>query len=81
MAKAHKPEAPQDFTGRLADKAVKTKKLKQHQMQKPSVLCDDTHIENVFNFTYLWGHSSQQMETRQGTSKKEWLWPQSDAAS
>ena len=52
-AKAHKPEEPQKFTGSLADKAVKTRKLTELQQQLPQVHCNSEILDNVFRFKYL----------------------------
>ena len=55
ISKAHRPnmEKPQDFKGRLADKAVQKLKLEEQQKTRPTVKCENKELENVFQFKYL----------------------------
>ena len=43
----------QCFKGRRADQAVKEKKVKDQQNDRPTVFCEDDALENVFKFIYL----------------------------
>ena len=49
----HKPEKPQEFDGRLVDKAVHISKLEELQHARPAVHCGEKMLENVFMFLYL----------------------------
>ena len=46
-------EKSQDFTGRLADEAVKAKKWEEQQSVRPVVHCQGAPVANVYKFTYL----------------------------
>ena len=50
---SHKEVAGQKFTGTLADKAVKTKKMANKQAEKAQVCCAGKMLDNVFRFKYL----------------------------
>ena len=52
-AKMHKPQKAQSFKGRQADRAVQLQKLRRQQKDRPSVLCENEPLENVFSFKYL----------------------------
>ena len=52
-AKAHKPQQEQCFKGRLADRAAQLQKYRDQQKARPTILCEDEPLENVFNFKYL----------------------------
>ena len=52
--KAHKTqEKSQSFAGTLADKKVQREKKAAQQSQRPTVMCGNEEISNVFNFRYL----------------------------
>ena len=51
--RVHKPEKPQEFAGRLVDKAVHVSKLEELQKSRPAVHCGEEVLENVFRFLYL----------------------------
>ena len=53
QVRAHKPEKPQSFQGRLVDKAVQVSKLEELQKSRPDVCCGEQVLENVFRFLYL----------------------------
>ena len=42
----------QCFNGRLADKAVRERKMEEQQALLPTILCEDDALENVFKFVY-----------------------------
>lgn len=52
-SRSHKPQKSQNFKGSLADRAVQLQKLRAQQKDRPTVLCEDHPLENVFNFKYL----------------------------
>ena len=52
-SRAHKPQKEQCFKGSLADRAAQVQKLRAQQKDRPTVLCEDQPLENVFNFKYL----------------------------
>ena len=41
---------PQEFNGRLADRAVQVEKMTVMQKQRPKVRCEGTPLKNVFKF-------------------------------
>ena len=43
----------QDFTNRLADKAVQVEKLAKQQENRPVIRCEGEELENKFKFKYL----------------------------
>ena len=53
QSRAHKPEKPQAFDGRLADKAVHIDKLEKLQQSRPTIMCGEEALENIFRFSYL----------------------------
>lgn len=56
MGRYHKPDEEtkeQDFSNRLADRAVRVQKLKAQQSSRPAIYCNEVKLENVFNFVYL----------------------------
>ena len=53
QSRAHKDVKRQNFTGSLADEAVKTCKLVQQQASRPKILCEGHPLKNVFRAKYL----------------------------
>ena len=57
MGRYHKSDEAtkeQDFSNRLADRAVRIQKLKaQQSTSRPAIYCNEVKLENVFNFVYL----------------------------
>ena len=53
LGKYHKPSKTQDFSHRLADAAVKRRKLELQQQERQTIICGEEILENVFNFVYL----------------------------
>ena len=53
QSRAHKEVKSQNFTGSLADAAVKTCKLVQQQASRPTIFCEGTPLKNVFREKYL----------------------------
>ena len=53
VGRDHKARKPQDFSHRLADKAVQKEKLKLQQADRPKVECEGEELTNVFDFIYL----------------------------
>ena len=51
--KSHKPEETQNFTGRLADEAVRFCKVVEQQKERPVVKCCGQPLENTYKFKYL----------------------------
>ena len=49
----HKGERKQEFTHRLADRAVQDNKLAAQQKSRPFVTCEGEKLKNVFKFKYL----------------------------
>ena len=52
-ARKHKQEKHQNFTGTLAEEAVKVCKLVEQQSSRPEIKCDGETLKNVFHFKYL----------------------------
>lgn len=46
-------EKPQDFQDKLTDEAVRKQKLEEQQKQRPTIMCEEEELENVYQFTYL----------------------------
>ena len=53
VGRNHKAPKAQDFSHRLADKAVQKEKLKLQQSDRPKVMCEGEELTNVYNFLYL----------------------------
>ena len=45
----------QNFSGRLADRAVRVRKVEEQQTGRPTVFCEGEALDNVFKFPYLGG--------------------------
>ena len=52
-SRAHKDPKQQNFTGSLADGAVKICSLVEQQTSRPTILCEGHPIKNVFREKYL----------------------------
>ena len=53
MGRMHKQEKPQEFKGRLVDRAVQVKKLEKQQEERRQITCEGHQLDNVFRFCYL----------------------------
>ena len=53
LGRYHKAPKAQDFSQRLADKAVQKEKRRLQQADRLSVECEGEKLENVYNFLYL----------------------------
>lgn len=53
LSRSHRQEKPQEFQGRLVDKAVQVKKLEIQQEERPKVTCEGQPLDNIFRFKYL----------------------------
>ena len=52
-SKAHKLQKEQCFKGRQADRAAQMQKFRNQQKSRPSILCENEPLDNVFSFKYL----------------------------
>ena len=47
------PATPQSFKGTCAERAAKTRKMREEQSQRPIIMYEETPIDNVSIFKYL----------------------------
>ena len=74
LGKYHKPSKTQDFSHRLADVAVKKRKLELQQQERQTIMCGEEILENVFNFVYL-GSVFSADSSQWYASSDVWRWP------